>query len=63
MRSLLTEDQQNFANDPTHNLLAVQGEANTQRSDGDAATWLPGNKSYRCQYGAGAKIGVKYKVI
>ena len=56
----LTEDQRkNFANDP-YNLLAVQGEANTQKSDGDAATWLPGNKSYRCQYVA-RQIGVKYK--
>ena len=56
----LTEDQRkNFPNDP-YNLLAVQGEANTQKSDGDAATWLPGNKSYRCQYVA-RQIGVKYK--
>lgn len=38
-----------FANDPL-NLLAVSGEANEQKSDGDAATWLPANKSFRCQY-------------
>lgn len=39
----------NFANDP-RNLQAVDGPANQQKSDGDAATWLPSNKSYRCTY-------------
>lgn len=38
-----------FANDPL-NLLAVDGSANQQKSDGDAATWLPPNKPFRCQY-------------
>lgn len=38
-----------FANDPL-NLLAVDGPANQQKSDGDAATWLPPNKAFRCQY-------------
>lgn len=38
-----------LANDPL-NLLAVDGEANQQKSDGDAATWLPPNKPFRCQY-------------
>ncbi|MET3811346.1 DUF1524 domain-containing protein [Arthrobacter sp. UYEF3] len=46
-----------FANDPL-NLLAVDGPANTQKSDGDAATWLPPNKSYRCAYVA-RQISVK----
>jgi hypothetical protein len=36
-----------FANDPL-NLLAVDGPANGAKSDGDAATWLPPNKAYRC---------------
>ena len=36
-----------FANDPV-NLLAVDGPANGSKSDGDAATWLPPNKAYRC---------------
>jgi hypothetical protein len=31
-----------------------------QKSDGDAATWLPKNKSFRCQYIA-RQIAVKYK--
>jgi hypothetical protein len=38
-----------FANDPD-NLSAVQGRANEQKGDGDAATWLPPNKTYRCTY-------------
>ena len=38
-----------FANDPL-NLLAVDGPANQQKSDGDAATWLPPNRSFRCEY-------------
>ena len=38
-----------FANDP-ENLLAVQGRLNSQKGDGDAATWLPPLKSYRCTY-------------
>lgn len=42
------------------NLLAVDSSANQQKSDGDAATWLPANKSFRCQYIA-RQISVKYK--
>lgn len=38
-----------FANDPT-NLLAVSARLNRQKGDGDAATWLPPAKSYRCAY-------------
>jgi Excalibur calcium-binding domain/Protein of unknown function (DUF1524) len=38
-----------FANDPA-NLLAVDASANRQKGDGDAATWLPSNKAYRCAY-------------
>ena len=39
----------NFANDPI-NLQATIGSFNQQKGDGDAATWLPPNKSYRCTY-------------
>ena len=54
----LTEAQRlSFANDPL-NLLAVDGPANQQKSDGDAATWLPPNKSFRCDYVA-RQISVK----
>jgi hypothetical protein len=38
-----------FANDPL-NLLAVDGPANEQKSDSDAASWLPPNKAFRCTY-------------
>ncbi len=48
-----------LANDPL-NLLAVDGPTNNKKSDGDAATWLPPNKSYRCQYVA-RQIAVKQK--
>ncbi len=48
-----------LANDPLE-LLAVDGAANLQKSDGDAATWLPSNKSFRCQYVA-RQIAVKQK--
>jgi hypothetical protein len=41
--------RRNFANDPL-NLQATEGAANEQKEDGDAATWLPPNKSYRCTY-------------
>lgn len=53
------EDRTLFANDPL-NLLAVDGPSNAQKGDGDAATWLPANKSYRCEYVA-RQVGVKAK--
>ena len=48
-----------LANDPL-NLLAVKGSLNSQKGDGDAATWLPPNKSFRCEYVA-RQIAVKKK--
>lgn len=42
------------------NLLAVEGSANQEKSDQDAASWLPINKSFQCQYVA-RQISVKYK--
>ncbi len=48
-----------LANDPLE-LLAVDGKANQQKLDGDAATWLPPNKAFRCQYVA-RQIAVKLK--
>lgn len=38
-----------FANDPL-NLLAVDGPSNGSKGDGDAATWLPPNRGFRCEY-------------
>ena len=46
-----------FANDPL-NLLAVDASANRQKRDGDAATWLPSRKRFRCRYVA-RQIAVK----
>lgn len=48
-----------FANDPL-NLLAVDGRANQAKGDGDAATWLPPSKLFRCQYVA-RQVAVKKK--
>lgn len=48
-----------FANDPL-NLLAVDASANRQKGDGDAATWLPSNKGFRCEYVA-RQVSVKAK--
>ncbi len=53
------ETRYKIATDPL-NLLAVDGDANEQKSDGDAATWLPKNKKFRCQYVA-RQVSVKYK--
>jgi len=56
----LTEAQRSqLANDPL-NLLAVKGRLNSQKSDSDAASWLPPLKSYRCKYVA-RQIAVKVK--
>ena len=46
-----------FANDPL-NLLAVDGPLNMQKGDGDAATWLPPARGYRCAYVA-RQVAVK----
>lgn len=48
-----------FANDPT-NLLAVSARLNRQKGDGDAATWLPPAKPYRCAY-VSRQVVVKVK--
>jgi hypothetical protein len=48
-----------FANDPL-NLLAVDGPTNGQKSDSDAASWLPPRKAYRCAY-VSRQVAVKRK--
>jgi len=48
-----------LANDPL-NLFAVKGKLNSQKGDGDAATWVPPLKSFRCAYVA-QQIAVKAK--
>ncbi|MBO1031688.1 HNH endonuclease [Tessaracoccus sp. SD287] len=58
-QQLAPERRQAFANDPL-NLLAVDGSSNASKGDGDAATWLPRNKGYRCAYVA-RQVAVKVK--
>ncbi|MHA7304022.1 HNH endonuclease family protein [Arthrobacter sp. TMN-49] len=49
--------RQSLANDPL-NLLAVDGDANQDKSAADAASWLPPSKKFRCHYVA-RQISVK----
>lgn len=58
-QQLSVEERIRLANDPLE-LLAVDGDANQQKGSGDAATWLPPNKTFRCQYVA-RQVAVKYK--
>ena len=54
--------RKSFANDPL-NLLAVKGSLNSQKRDGDAATWLPPNKTFRCDYvSRQVEVKVKYNL-
>ena len=48
-----------IANDPL-NLLAVDARLNRQKGDGDAATWLPPHKPFRCEY-VSRQVAVKAK--
>jgi hypothetical protein len=48
-----------FANDPL-NLLPTDASANRQKGDGDAATWLPPNTAFRCEY-VSRQVAVKAK--
>lgn len=58
-QQLSAQKRAELANDPL-DLLAVDGPSNVQKGDGDAATWLPANKAYRCRYVA-RQIAVKAK--
>ncbi|MFZ4894972.1 GmrSD restriction endonuclease domain-containing protein [Plantibacter sp. Mn2098] len=54
----LTQAQRiTLANDPL-NLIAVDAASNTQKGAGDAATWLPKNSGFRCDFAA-RQISVK----
>lgn len=56
------QTRRDFANDPT-NLLVVSATANRSKGSGDAATWLPANKSYRCEYAVGqVRVKAKYRL-
>ena len=58
-QNLTKDERYSLATDPL-NLLAVDSSTNQDKSDGDAATWLPPNKKFRCQYVA-RQVSVKYK--
>ena len=58
-QNLTTKRRYELATDPL-NLIAADSSANQQKSDGDAATWLPKNKAFRCQYVA-RQVSVKSK--
>ncbi|MFC5952201.1 HNH endonuclease family protein [Pseudonocardia lutea] len=58
-QQLDADTRKRLANDPL-NLLAVDGPTNNRKSDGDAATWLPPNRAYRCDYVA-RQVAVKAK--
>lgn len=56
-RRLSVQERQQLANDPL-NLVAADGPENVKKGAGDAATWLPPNKNFRCHYVA-RQISVK----
>lgn len=56
-QQLSVEQRTALANDPL-NLLAADGPANQQKGASDAASWLPANKAFRCDYVA-RQISVK----
>ena len=58
-QNLSADQRLQLANDP-YNLLAVDGPANQEKSDSDAASWLPSNTAFDCEYVA-RQIGVKHK--
>ncbi|MFC8525435.1 HNH endonuclease family protein [Pseudarthrobacter sp. NPDC057230] len=56
----LSDDQRKeLANDPL-NLMAADGATNSAKGDKDAATWLPPNKTFRCEY-VSKQVAVKAK--
>lgn len=56
-QQLTARQREHLANDPV-NLVAADGPANQQKGAGDAATWLPANKAFRCHYVA-RQVSVK----
>lgn len=60
-QQLTREQRVKLANDPLE-LIAVDGRANQEKGDSDAASWIPSNKGFRCQYIA-RQIAVKQKYL
>ncbi|WP_066292316.1 HNH endonuclease family protein [Arthrobacter sp. B6] len=58
-QQLSADQRRQLANDPL-NLMAANGPTNSAKGDKDAATWLPPNKAFRCEYVA-RQVAVKAK--
>ena len=58
-QALTREQRELLANDPLE-LIAVDGKTNQAKGDGDAATWLPPSKAFRCPYVA-RQVAVKLR--
>ncbi|WP_223159781.1 HNH endonuclease family protein [Leucobacter sp. cx-169] len=56
-QQISAEQRLALANDPL-NLLAVDGPTNSSKGDSDAASWLPPNHAFRCEY-VSRQIAVK----
>ncbi|MFC0313571.1 HNH endonuclease family protein [Gordonia phosphorivorans] len=56
-QQLTLRERTNLANDPI-NLLAVSASENRRKKDSDTASWIPPNKTFRCQY-VSMQIAVK----
>lgn len=48
-QQLSADQRKQLANDPL-NLMAADGPTNSAKGDKDAATWLPPNRTFRCEY-------------
>lgn len=48
-QQLSADQRKQLANDPL-NLMAADGPTNGAKSDSDAASWLPPNTAFRCEY-------------
>ena len=61
-QQLSADQRKELANDPL-NLMAADGPTNGAKGDKDAATWLPPNKAFRCEYVARqTAVKAKYRL-
>jgi hypothetical protein len=61
-QQLNADQRKELANDPL-NLLAADGPTNGAKGNKDAATWLPPNKAFRCEYVARqTAVKTKYRL-
>lgn len=61
-QQLNADQRKELANDSL-NLMAADGPTNSAKGDKDAATWLPPNKAFRCEYVARqTAVKAKYRL-